>query len=448
MPQTQTTCPRCRQPIMANIEQLFNVGADPEAKQRFLSGQFNVAQCQSCGYQGMIPVPLVYHDNEKEYLLTYFPPELGVPVTEQERSVGPLIKRVMDQLPAEQRKAYLFNPQTMLTLQGMIEKVLEGEGVTKEMLDMQQKQLNLLQRLVSASEEARIDIIKQEESMIDEAFFMLMSRMAEAAMAQGDQQTAQALAPLQQDLLANTEIGKKLQEQALDTQEAMKALKEASEDGGLTREKLLDLVIAAPNETRLTAMVGMVHGGLDYSFFQLLSEKIEQNSGDEQLRLSELRDKLLVMTEEIEKARQEQAVEAGKMLDQILAAENVKEATLKYLSAFDEIFISVLQAALQQAQQDKDTERSAKLQEIAMVIQEASRPPELAFVEELLSIEDDELRVQMLEKSADKITPELLQMMNGLASQSEEQGQPAEITERFKDLYRTAMGISMKTKLN
>src|SRR5512143_2158307 len=188
MSKVQMNCPRCRQPIIAEVEQLFDVGADPQAKQRFLSGGANVAQCQNCGYQGPLSTPIVYHDPDKELLLTYFPPELGLPVNEQERLVGPLITQAVNRLPNEKRKAYLFRPQTMLTLQSMIEKVLEGEGITREMMDASQQRLNLLQRLMGASSsDVRQEIVKQEAKLIDERFFEILSRLIEASMAQGDQ---------------------------------------------------------------------------------------------------------------------------------------------------------------------------------------------------------------------------------------------------------------------
>ena len=96
MPQTQISCPRCRQPITANVEQLFDVTYEPASKQRLLSGQSNRAQCPHCGYDGRLATPIVYHDNEKELLLTFFPPELGMPLNEQEKLMGPLIKQVVD----------------------------------------------------------------------------------------------------------------------------------------------------------------------------------------------------------------------------------------------------------------------------------------------------------------------------------------------------------------
>jgi len=52
-----------------------------------------------CGYQGRLATPVVYHDNEKELLLTFFPPELGMPLDQQEKTIGPLIKQVTDRLP-------------------------------------------------------------------------------------------------------------------------------------------------------------------------------------------------------------------------------------------------------------------------------------------------------------------------------------------------------------
>ena len=124
MSQTRTACPRCRTPLLAEVEQVVDVAVDPQAKQRLLSGSLNVIECQNCGYSGMLATPLVYHDPEKELLLTYFPPELGLPINEQERVMGPLISQVVNRLPAEKRKAYLLRPQLMLTFETLINRVL------------------------------------------------------------------------------------------------------------------------------------------------------------------------------------------------------------------------------------------------------------------------------------------------------------------------------------
>jgi hypothetical protein len=59
--------------ITANVEQLFDVTQDPQAKQRLLGGVSNMARCPYCGYQGRLATPIVYHDNDKELLLTFCP---------------------------------------------------------------------------------------------------------------------------------------------------------------------------------------------------------------------------------------------------------------------------------------------------------------------------------------------------------------------------------------
>src|SRR4030066_925472 len=171
MPRTQVSCPNCRSPITADIDQVFDGNQDSPAKQRFLSGAFNIIQCPVCGYQGTLATPLVYHDSNKELLLTYVPPELNLPRNEQERLIGGFINQVINKLPQEKRKGYLLNPQASLTTQSMVERVLEEEGITKEMIQSQQNRLNLIRRLASLSDEgARAEVAKQEDKQIDAEF--------------------------------------------------------------------------------------------------------------------------------------------------------------------------------------------------------------------------------------------------------------------------------------
>jgi hypothetical protein len=442
------SCPRCRQPLVAEVEQLFDVQADPEAKQKFLSGSFNLANCPNCGYQGPLSTPIVYHDAEKELLLTYFPPDLGLPVNEQERLIGPLITQVMNRLPPEKRKAYLLRPKSMLTLQSMIERVLEGEGITKEMMEASQQRLNLVQRLLSASSaDVRKEIADQEKSLLDERFFEILSRLIEASLAQGDQNSARALAALQQEVLPMTEVGQKMQSQQAEMQEAVNALQQASQEG-LTREKLLDLMIAAPNETRLATLVSMARAGLDYDFFNILTGRIESAQGEEKENLTSLRDRLMQMSQEIDRRMQDQ-LEAGRaLLNEILAAENVEEAAGEALGAMDDFFAEALRGELQAAREAGNLERIGKLQKVVEVIQSASAPPpEIALAEELMGAETEDARRQMLEAHASEITPEFLQVLTSLMTQLEQQGDQPELAQRLQDTYRSALRFSMQSNL-
>jgi hypothetical protein len=447
MARTTTKCPRCRQPVAADVEQLFDLNADPKAKQRFLSGNFNLVHCQNCGYEGSLATPLVYHDADKELLLTYFPPELGMPVNEQEKMIGPMINQVLNRLPPEKRKAYLLRPQTMLTQQQMIERVLESDGITKDMLQAQQQRLNLLQRLFSTAPEGRAEIIAQEESLIDESFFSMLSRLIETSMAQGDQQSGRALAELQKELLSKTKVGQTLAAQAAEAEEAVKELQEASKKG-LTRESLLDMIVNASSEIRLTTLVSMARSGLDYNFFQILSERIDAAEGDEKEKLTELREKLLEMVQEIDQAMQKQTAQARQVLESLLKAKDIPAAIQENSDLINEVFIDALRSELQAATQKNDTDRLNKLQQVVETIQKMSMPQaDIALVQELIGATSDEDRQKILEEHADQVTPELLQMMSGLATQTEGQDQSAEMQKSFQDAYMAALRFSMEANL-
>src|SRR3990170_5299138 len=194
MPRTRINCPNCRQPIMADVQQLFDVNQDGSAKAKLLSGSVNFVQCPNCGYQGNLATPVVYHDPEKEMLLTFVPPELGIPRDEQERLIGALINQVVNKLAPEQRKGYLLRPKASLTLQNLVEQILEADGITRDMIQAQQARVNFLQRLLSASTpDVRWEILKQDEKLVDAELFTLFSRLLESATASGDQEAINSM---------------------------------------------------------------------------------------------------------------------------------------------------------------------------------------------------------------------------------------------------------------
>ncbi len=446
MARIQTTCPRCRQPIIADVEQLFDLNVDPQAKQKLLTGAVNVARCQSCGYEGPLSTPIVYHDPEKELLLTYFPSELGVPLNEQEKTLGPLVMQVTNRLPNEKKKAYLLQPKSMFTYQTLMETILAADGITKEMLDDQQKKINLLQRLITTSPETRVEIIKQESALIDESFFMLLARYLEAAAAQGNKKLLDTLTEVQNALVENTEIGQKIKLQSAEMEAALKDLQEASKDG-LTREKLLDLLINAPTDIRLSTIVSYTRSGMDYSFFQLLTDKIEQSQGDEKEELTELRKKLLEMTEAIDKRLDEELIRARKLLETILSSGDIEKAIEENLDQIDEFFNQALKTALEDARQRGDLERSAKINQVILAVEKASAPPpEVALIEKFLAANDEAELNSLVEANAAAITPEFLQILNSIVAQSGEGSNP-EITQRLQNVYAAVMKASMKAKV-
>ncbi len=449
MTKTTASCPKCRQPVTLELTRLFDLNTDPDAKKKLLSGMANIVVCPHCGYQGPYPTPIVYHDPENELLLTFFPPEAGVPVNEQERIIGPLIKKVVDDLAPEKRKAYIFRPQTMLTQQRLFERILEADGITPEMMKAQQDRLALIQRLALIRPEAQAEAIQQDDDLIDDQLFLLLSRLIEASAASGDEAGAQKLGTLQEKLLEHSSFGRKLAHQTAETQQAITELQGLSKKG-LTRESLLDLIIASEeSEIRLATIVSMARGGLDYGFFQLLSERIDRTNEPDKSNLVALRQKLLDMTQEIDEAIKAQTDEASKLLSEILASDNVEEATQKALPQVTQIFVDLLRHELQNAQNTKDEPKAAKLQTIVKTLQAASASGiYLEVIDALVQAKDETEINKILEEAKEIINDDFLQLLSGLINQVESQGEEAAMVQRLRDINRSVLRFSMQQHLN
>lgn len=446
MPRTVVNCPNCKRPVQAEIQQLFDLNQDPSAKQKLLSGAFNLIQCPNCGFRGAATMPIVYHDPHKELLLTFVPAELALPPNEQERIIGGLISQVMNHLPQEKRKAYLLQPQQTLTMQGLIERVLEADGITKEMLQAQQQRLSLIQRLLLASSrDVQVELIHQENHFIDEQFFALLDRLIEVSAAGGDEQSAQKLGELQKILMEESTFGRELSHQVQEVEAALASLREAGQS--LDRGKLLEIVIDAPNEERLRALVSFARAGMDYQFFQLLSERIDRARGDGRARLVKLRDTLLQYTQEYDQDIAQRVEQTRQKLEQVLSEEDVKQGLAKYSPVIDGIFLSVMNSALEQAEAQKDLPRLEKLKQIVEIIEKASVPSEEAqLLEKLLEAESESEQRQILEENAEKITPELLNSIINLVYQLQE-GENKALGERVNEIYKAMLRFSMERSL-
>lgn len=451
MPQTQISCPQCRQMIRANIEQLFDVTQDPQAKQRLLGGASNTARCPHCGYQGRLATPIVYHDNEKELLLTYFPSELGMPLNEQERMIGPLIKQITDRLPPERRKGYLLSPTANLTYESMIQTILGKDGITPEMLKQQQDRVTVIEKLLQASSnDVRSEIIKQNVNLFDEQFFALFSRLAQSAAASGQEPVARSMVELQKQLLEETEFGRGLKESVGELEAAQKSLQEAGQ--GLTREKLLEFVIASPNDARLRAFVSLARGGMDYQFFQLLTEKIGQVSGDEKTKLESLREKLLDFTNEVDRQLEARYKQAQEFVESLLAQDDVVKAVRDNLDRFTQDAVDIVNQMLRQASEKNEYERMGKLQKMVEILREVSTPPEVAFIEQLLDMPDQTSLENMLEANKALINDQFMEALIGLVAQvdaaaGQGNAEAKVLSDKLSVVYKTALKYSMKMNM-
>lgn len=437
------TCPNCQNQFVTPVLTIIDTAQNPDAKSLFLSGQVNVAICPQCGQGGMLSTPIVYHDPKNELFFTFVPTELGLADQDQQRLVGELTNRVISSLPAEERKGYLLRPRSFLRLEAMIEAILEADGITPEMLEAQRAKSALLDRLIRATDDETRRIIAQEnDEQIDYEFFQLLTLNMELAQSQGQAEVARQLAALRQNLLQWTTEGKEVA-----SREA--AIRELGT--GITREELLEKLIDAARAgemTKVETMVAVARPAIDYSFYQQLATRIEAaekaQEPDEVAMLRELREDLLDLTAQIDAEIQEATEEAAELLQQIADSQDPRQAVLDHLDQIDDLFMSVLSANIQAAEQAGNAQAVERLQEIGNVVLtliQESQPPELRLINDLLNAEYPEGTQALLEENRDLITPEFVELLS-LAGEQLTENNRQETAQRLAQIQSQAAAMA------
>ena len=440
MAQTTTPCPRCGGQMIADVQQIFDVGVDPMDKERLLRGAANIAVCPSCGYQSQIAMPIVYHDPEKELLLTYFPPEMNMSMPEQEKILGPLITKVVNSLPPEKKQGYLFQARSMLTYDTLFETILEADGITKEMLNEQKYKGELLRRLIQVSPDSLVEVIHQEESHMDQSFFLMLNNTLDAAVQMRDKQAFETLQHLQEVLFRETAFGRELKKRADSTQKAITDLQQLGTN--LNRDTLLDLVLAAPDEAYLQTLTGLARSGMDYEFFTKLSSRIDGAEGEEKEKFSAVRTQLLDLTQRIDKALAEEKEARRKLLEEILKQDDMESAVYQAVRAIDQSFTDVVNEELAAARKSGDFMRSGKLQKLLDIIKKLyTAPEEIKRLETMLAAENEDALRALIEEEPDLADEAMKNLVSELIEEGKAQNSiSAEVMEKLEMIRKVISG--------
>ena len=454
MPKVQAQCPNCQQPIAVEVTQVIDVGKNPQLKQKLLSGSMNIIQCPHCGFQGQLPTPMVYHDPDKELLLTYNPPEAGLSMEERERKMAPLLKKVTQELPPEERKGYLFQPQTMMSMESLVKRVLKEDGITEEDIEDQEQKVRLLQKLLSKDGKELEEFIQENEDMIDREFFMIFSQIAQRLVATQNEENVKKIQELQESLLDNTEIGRQIRKESQELEKARSDLERIGQN--LTRNTLLEMIEKATNKERVKALASLARPAMDYQFFQMFTEKIEQLEGEERKSLIEKRNVLLKLTKEIDQQIEDRISQAKEILDTIIKADPIKKGVMENISYIDEFFIQALTSEIELAKKEDNKERLERLQEVLSTIEEISTPAEFKLIDELLEAADnDEKLEQKISLHSEEITEEFMNNLTNILNQVEERKKELtgsdkekqeDVLERLEKVHQKVLKASMEKK--
>ncbi len=426
--QTQVNCPNCRTPFPTQVFQIVDAQRQPELKQMLLAGALNVANCPNCGAQIPLGAPLLYHDAEHELMMVYVPMELNLPMHEQDRLVSQLTKAIVDSVPQNQVKGYMIRPpQMMLSMQSFMEKVYETEGITPEMLQRQRDQSQLLQELVTVEREERNQKIADKADLIDESFVAMVQSNLQAIEQQGQNPQVQdvfvKISNLQAYLFKNTEVGREF----MTAQVALaKFQKEAQAAGGLNLELLLKhLLLNLDNERVQDSIIRMGQQGIRYELFDLLTTEIDGEEDEARKeQMVALREKLLMLFESMQSQAQELMEKAKGTLDILLAAgQNLPTAIQNNAADIDENFLYFLEASINQAEQQGDSNQAFQLKQLQsglMAEAEKQLPPEVRLINSIVKAETDDQLKMVLRQIPQAERPQTSQLLEAMAERAEE----------------------------
>lgn len=439
--QTQINCPRCQTPFNADINQVVDVGRNPQLKYELLNGTLNLFSCPNCGTSGQLATPILYHDPDHEMFMVHVPMEMNLPHDEQQRLIGKLVQEAMNQIPAEQRRGYMLQPQEILSFQTFMEKILQTEGITPEMIAQQREQGKLLQSMIEAEKGTLELMIDENVESIDETFFAMLRSALEAAQQRDDNDLVIKLVNLQAKLYTRTEVGQKLEQR----QSVLREFQlDVSKNEGLTPQILLTHVLRHfEDEGAVDALVSMGQAALNYDFFSLLTEEIEkearQKNKEKAKALTALRQRLLDLHNELQEQSREILEGAMSTLQAIVDADDPEAAIRENLDRIDDTFMYVLSAMIAQNEQQGRQDQVAELKRVQdLIMEEAERqvPPQIRVINRLLRAENDEEQRRILEENRNHVTPELVQMLDALSQEmaAEADGQAEEMKGRIKKL--------------
>jgi hypothetical protein len=424
----QASCPACGAPIKAEVRQVIDVGQEPELRRRLLRGQLNVGTCPSCSSRVAVATPLAYHDPAEELFLILIPGQMSLSGEEQDKIIGELTNLVMDSLPPEQRKGYLFQPKTFFSMDSLISEILRTEGITDEMIQDQMQKAQLLRELLAQSADAESfkKLVQDKKDSLDYQFFLFLSASIDQAREDGEKEAVEELSGLRNQLNELVAPSPPLGQETFEE--------------GLTREELVDQLFAHKDDELLESLVALARPALDYQFFQTLTARIEavqaEGDGNKAKQLTRLRSKILDLVDELDKEAKAALDRAAALLRRVMESENLEAVVEKEAENIDAAFLTVLEAnlvAARQAEQKETAEKLAALKGHTLSVLEARLPPEMRLINQLVANEGLEERRQLVHGQPEVVNEDFLKLLNLIIEDLRAQGQE-EAAERLSEI--------------
>jgi hypothetical protein len=414
-PQTvQLECPNCGQVVRTQISGVVDTRQNPEMKQALMSGRFNVAVCSACGAATLIAAPLLYHDPDKQVCFVHMPQELKYSTEEQEQFIGEATNAIITTLPPDAPRGYLLTPRRFMTIQSLVDAILEADGIPREVVEQQRNIIDLISTLAEAldKDDATFQrVVEQHKSNITPEFFAALSTFIDASLQENQPESAQLLSTLRSRLIELTGFGESM-----------------SGQGPVDIEELIDQMLAASDE-ELQDIIADVRHVIDYTFFQTWTQRIETleqaGQAEQAQQLTDGRKRVLELVERLDKEAQAMFEAGSNLLQAALDAPDPKAVLQERGDQIGEAFLMVLSATMESAHRNNQAdllERLSTIEKLAVEVIQERLSPEERLINELMMAETAQQRSQIMRQHATLVTTEFVKNLNALADEHEKRG--------------------------
>ncbi|MBA3469668.1 MAG: hypothetical protein H0T53_08485 [Herpetosiphonaceae bacterium] len=433
----QIRCQNCQAPFAVPVWTYIDTGIMPELKSLMLSGQMNVAMCPNCGAGGMLATPLAYHDPAKKFFFTLFPQELNLGSAEEERFVGEATKVALETLPKEAPRGYILTPRRFITMQSLLETVLEGEGISKEVMQAQRARVEVLSQLAEALEtdhaagtldtqEGKLaQAVEKHKTALDYDFFLTLTSYIDAALQQGRQESAEMLGQLRERVMTLSgfdPIAAGLQEPEVD--DVVAALRDASDES-------------------LEETISNYRQVIDDAVFDAWAAQLATLPAAEQSAASARLEHVRSTIERMDAEAQAMFEAATELLREVMAAEDPRALLRERHKDISEAFMVVLDAnisAAARAGQNEIAQHLSTVRQMTVEVMQELMTPQERLINQLLSVESPAEATKLLRKNIAQVNPEFVKQVNELAEQMEQAGRK-EVVDRLRQVARESASL-------
>ena len=339
-------CANCQTAFEETAQTIVD-GEDIELKAAILQDELNALDCPHCQTSVQPLTPIYYYDLSKKLVLILLPEELALSEEEKQGTIAELTQNAIHNIAKKRRKRWLREPQIFTSYVAMTEAILTADGITPEILTLQQERARLIEEFMPLSHGTMFDAkVKEHEAELDTTFFGILATYMQAAQMQGDEERTKIFLDLRTRLSRSSPERKAIIAE-IDAQLGLTIVQDQAD--------LLEKLQATQSKAERKTLIAAGFDHLDDEFFQLLTDKFDRaartNDSTVELFNQQLRDDILELKTIHENESRVALEKAEALFKEVIQADAPDQVLKQKVANIEETFFFVLGTNIAKARQ-------------------------------------------------------------------------------------------------